>query len=74
MQRQRKSSQKTIVQEFPGSRADEDLVLSLLWFGFDPWPRELLHALGTTERGGEIVQPWGTVLVPPLGIHIIIYL
>ena len=25
----------------------KDPVLSLLWFGFDPWPGELLNAAGT---------------------------
>lgn len=25
-------------REFPGSLAVKDLALSLLWFGFDPWP------------------------------------
>lgn len=34
----------------------KDLMLSLLWFwlllwlGFDPWPRELLHAPGVAKK------------------------
>lgn len=31
-------------EEFPGGLAVKDPVLSLLWQGVNPWPRELLHA------------------------------
>ena len=29
---------KLIAGEFPGGLGVKDLVLSLLWFRFDPWP------------------------------------
>ena len=28
----------------------KDPVLSLLWQRFDPWPRELFHAIGTVKK------------------------
>ena len=38
------------IQEFPGSLADKDLALSLLWLGFSPWPMELLHVTGAAKK------------------------
>lgn len=28
----------------------QDLALSLLWLWLDPWPQELLHAMGSTQK------------------------
>ena len=28
----------------------KDLVLSLLWPGFNPWPREFLHAMSAAKK------------------------
>ena len=28
----------------------KDLALSLLWHGFNPWPRELPHAVGVAKK------------------------
>ena len=36
--------------EFPGGLAVKDSVLSLLWHEFNPWPRELPHAVGVTKK------------------------
>ena len=32
------------------------LVLSLLWLGFDPWPGELPHAMGTVKKKKKILE------------------
>ena len=36
-------------QDFLGGLAVKDSALSLLWLGLDPWPRELLHAMGSAK-------------------------
>ena len=33
-----------------------DLALPLLWLGFDPWPRELPHALGAAKTKTYILE------------------
>ena len=35
--------------EFPGGLVVKDMVLSLLWLGFDFWP-ELLHAMAKNKQ------------------------
>ena len=36
--------------EFPADLEVKDMVLSLLWQGLDPWPQELLHAVGMAKN------------------------
>lgn len=31
----------------------QDLALSLLWLWLDPWPQELLHAMGSTQKKNQ---------------------
>ena len=40
-------------QEFPGGLSIKDPVLSLLWHGLDPWPRNFCMAQGTAKRRGR---------------------
>ena len=43
----------------------KDLALSLLWlrlllwYGFDPWPQEILHALGAAKKEKRRRWGWG---------------
>ena len=39
-------------KEFPSGLTVKDLILSLLWLRFSPWPRNFLHAAGGA-RGRE---------------------
>ena len=40
-------------QEFPGGLMVKDLVLSLLWLGFDSKPTSLLYAMSMAKRKGK---------------------
>lgn len=42
-------------QEIPGGLVGEELVVSLLWQGFDPWPGEFQESEGT-EWASDTVQ------------------
>lgn len=37
---------KSYNSRFPGGLMIKDLEMSLLWQRFDPWPQDLLHAVG----------------------------
>ena len=41
---------KINVLGFPSGLVVKDSALSLLWLGFDPWPRELPHAADVTKK------------------------
>ena len=42
--------EKKDLEEFPGGLVVKDLVLSLLWLGFYPWPRDLSYAVGMAKN------------------------
>ena len=41
---------KTVLGAFPGGVAVKDLVLSLLWQGFDPWPQGTSASQGQSQE------------------------
>ena len=45
--------EKKDLEEFPGGLVVKDLVLSLLWLGFYPWPRDLSYAVGIAKKRKE---------------------
>ena len=38
------------MKEVSGGLAVKDLMLSLLWLRFNPWPRAFLHAVGAAKK------------------------
>ena len=49
-----KQLRTVICRSFLGALAVEDLVLSLLWLSFNPWSKELLHAVGMAKNSNKI--------------------
>ena len=49
----RQKKKKSEGWEFPGGLVVKDSALSLLWIGFNPWPRELPQAAGAPPKKKE---------------------